>query len=212
MKMKMFRRTAVVAMAALVLTLSSCATVDTASLGQIQDNSQSIEDLQSQIIELQGQVAELQGRIDSIESVEEPEAEIQEEHTIAQNQEEVTEIIDTTDFWTIGTPGPTGNLIFQCNGIFLEMGEPLYEAPSYEEALSYCQKMEYAFRLPSVDELLAIYHQLVETEISDIDWTYYWSCETVSEESAKVVNFDTGFEGTFYKSMDFVGAIPVREI
>ncbi len=118
--------------------------------------------------------------------------------------------------WTIGEAGPNGGLVFQCDGVYLEIGEPMYETPSYEDALSWCQELTESsgitYRLPTLSELDAIYNQLVLTELAELDWTYYWSCEETEDGSVMILNFDTGFEGKFYKDMDFLSAIPVTEL
>ena len=112
--------------------------------------------------------------------------------------------------WEIGQSGPDGGLVFSCANRYLEAAEPIYDTPSYDDAVLLCQKM--SFRLPTLEELRCLYEQLVLTEISDADWTYYWSCDEADEGTVMILNFDTGFEGRFYKDMDFVSAIPVKEI
>ena len=34
----------------------------------------------------------------------------------------------------------------------------------------------------------------------------------IDEDSVMILNFDTGFEGKFYRDMDFISVIPVREL
>lgn len=111
--------------------------------------------------------------------------------------------------WTIGEIGPDGGLVFEWNGLFLETAEPVYEAGSYDEAK---ESIEEPYRLPTLDELKALFTELVEPGLLDIDWTYYWSSTEVDENSVMILNFDTGFEGKFYRDMDFVSVIPVKEI
>ncbi|MGP1508879.1 MAG: hypothetical protein ACTTJW_08420 [Sphaerochaeta sp.] len=118
--------------------------------------------------------------------------------------------------WTVGETGPEGGLVFECGGRFPETGEELYEVQSFDKAVAYCstlsEKKGVLFRLPTIEELKAVYNQLIETELSDIEWTYYWSSETFDELSIKVINFDTGFEGVFYREMDFLSVLPVTEL
>ncbi|MCF0262618.1 MAG: hypothetical protein HUK23_06880 [Sphaerochaetaceae bacterium] len=116
---------------------------------------------------------------------------------------------EPTPSYAIGDIGPNGNLVFICNDKFYEIGEPVYEVSSYEAALDYCASIDYC--LPSVEQLLCIYEQLIVTELADIDWTYYWSCEELGD-SARIVNFDTGYEGSFYKNLDLVSLLPVIEL
>ena len=111
--------------------------------------------------------------------------------------------------WTIGETGPDGGLVFECGGLFLETAEPVYEAGPYDEAKA---NIEEPYRLPTLDELKALFTELVEPGLLDIDWTYYWSSTEVDESSVMILNFDTGFEGKFYRDMDFVSVIPVKEI
>lgn len=137
-----------------------------------------------------------------------------EEQMIAQNEEVVEESSVTSAIWDIGQTGPYGNIVFECNGRYLEIAEPVYEV-DFESAVQYCTELSTGnaqYRLPEVDELLCIYGQLLEEELIDIDWTYYWSCEEVDESTVRIVNFDTGFEGSFYRDLDFISAIPVVEI
>ena len=117
--------------------------------------------------------------------------------------------------WTVGETGPYGNLIIECEGLFLEISEPLYEAESYDAALKYCKELsteEVAYRLPTVAELASIYSQILEPELAELDYTYYWSCEENEDGTVRIMNFDTGFEGSFYRDMDFVSAIAVTEL
>ena len=108
-----------------------------------------------------------------------------------------------------GDIGPGGGIVFECSGLFLETGEPIYEAGAFDEAKALVPE---PYRLPEIGELVNLFWDLVEPGLLDIDWTYYWSCTEVDEDSVMVMNFDTGFEGRFYKDMDFVSIIPVREL
>lgn len=118
--------------------------------------------------------------------------------------------------WEVGQIGPHGGLVFRCGSLFLEAADPIYEAPSYDDALKLCAQLSelnsVEFRLPTLSELKEYYDQLVVSEISDVDWTYYWSCDELDDGTVMIMNFDTGFEGKFYKDMDFVSLIPVTEI
>lgn len=119
--------------------------------------------------------------------------------------------------WTVGEIGPYGGLVFECDGVYLEMGEPFYDVSNFDASIALVAELAaesgVMYRLPTIVELTNLYDQLVLSGIDeDIEWTYYWSCEEVDEASAKVMNFDTGFEGQFYKSMDFLGVIPVVEL
>ncbi|MBO6049110.1 MAG: hypothetical protein J6P33_04965 [Spirochaetales bacterium] len=112
--------------------------------------------------------------------------------------------------WKTGEIGPDGGLVFECGPLMLEISQALYETASFEQAKKQIEEM--GFRLPTIDELKALYEQLVLTEISDLEWTYYWSCDESADGNVMIMNFDTGFEGKFYKDMDFVSAIGVKEI
>lgn len=144
--------------------------------------------------------------------VEEPvvisEPEVTEESVVASEPEIV---------WTVGETGPNGGLVFECEGRYLEMAEPFYEVSNFDASIALVAELAaesgVMYRLPTIVELTNLYDQLVLSGINeDIEWTYYWSSEEVDEASAKVMNFDTGFEGQFYKSMDFLGVIPVVEL
>ncbi|HAN43489.1 MAG TPA: hypothetical protein DCP98_08720 [Sphaerochaeta sp.] len=144
--------------------------------------------------------------------VEEPvvisEPEVTEESVVASEPEVV---------WTVGETGPNGGLVFECEGRYLEMAEPFYEVSNFDASIALVAELAaesgVMYRLPTIVELTNLYDQLVLSGINeDIEWTYYWSSEEVDEASAKVMNFDTGFEGQFYKSMDFLGVIPVVEL
>ena len=111
--------------------------------------------------------------------------------------------------WNTGDIGPDGGLVFECNGLFLETGEPIYEAGTFDVASALLKE---PYRLPEIGELVNLYWDLVEPGLLDIEWTYYWSGTEVDADSVMVMNFDTGFEGRFYKNMDFVSVIPVREL
>ena len=115
-----------------------------------------------------------------------------------------------TSKWKIGEIGPDGGLVFECGPLMLEISQALYETASFDQAKKQIEEM--GFRLPTIDELKALYEQLVLTEISDLEWTYYWSCDESADGNVLILNFDTGFEGKFYKDMDFVSAIGVKEV
>ncbi len=91
----------------------------------------------------------------------------------------------------------------------MEVGEPVYEVGPYDTAKA---ALEEPWRIPGLEELEAIYLQLVDTGLWGIDLTYFWSCDEMSDGSVGVMNFDTGFEGRFYRDMDFVSLIPVRDL
>jgi hypothetical protein len=144
--------------------------------------------------------------------VEEPvvisEPEVAEESVVASEPEVV---------WTVGETGPNDGLVFECEGRYLEMAEPFYEVSNFDASIALVAELAaesgVMYRLPTIVELTNLYDQLVLSGINeDIEWTYYWSSEEVDEASAKVMNFDTGFECQFYKSMDFLGVIPVVEL
>lgn len=136
-------------------------------------------------------------------------------------REEVPQVIpeetepQTVPEWQTGEIGPHGKPVFECEGRYLEISEPLYEVQSYESAEEYCKELsseELSYRLPTVAELAGILQQLVEKELVELDFTYYWSSEENEDGTVKILNFDTGFEGSFYKDMDFVSAIAVTEL
>lgn len=130
---------------------------------------------------------------------------------------------DTTDDKPLiepGTAGQAGGVVFTYEGANLEEFVVDTDGMSYEEALTISQNCtmitnneSYSrWRLPSVDELLAIYSQLFETGLVEFEETYYWAASTKDSDTAPVVYFGTGFETDFYKDMDFVGLIVVRDI
>ena len=117
--------------------------------------------------------------------------------------------------WQIGEAGPYGNPVFECEGRYLEISQPMYEAESYDSALEYCAELssdEASYRLPTIAELISIYTQLLESELVELDYTYYWSSEENEDGTVKIMNFDTGFEGSFFRDMDFVSVIAVTQL
>lgn len=130
---------------------------------------------------------------------------------------------DTTDNKPLiepGTAGQAGGVVFTYEGANLEEFVVDTDGMSYEEALTISQNCTMitnnesysGWRLPSADELLAIYSQLFETGLVEFEETYYWAASTKDSDTAPVVYFGTGFETDFYKDMDFVGLIVVRDI
>lgn len=119
-----------------------------------------------------------------------------------------------------GTPGQAGGVVFVYNEANLEEFVIDTDGMSYAEALTISQNCtmitnneSYSdWRLPSTDELLAIYSQLFETGLVEFEETYYWAASTEDSDTAPVVYFGTGFETEFYKDMDFVGLIVVRNV
>ena len=112
--------------------------------------------------------------------------------------------------WKSGDIGPDGGLVFESGNLSLETSQAIYDCASYDQAKKQIEGL--GFRLPTLEELKALYEQLVLTEKSDFDWTYYWSCDEFNDGNVMILNFDTGFEGKFYKDMDFVSAIGVKEV
>ena len=112
--------------------------------------------------------------------------------------------------WKSGDIGPDGGLVFECNSMSFETSQAIYDCPSYDQAKKQIEGL--GFRLPTLEELKALYEQLVLTEKSDYEWTYYWSCDEFNDGNVMILNFDTGFEGKFYKDLDFVSAIGVKEV
>ena len=111
--------------------------------------------------------------------------------------------------WSSGDIGPDGGLVFEWDGALMEVGEPVYEAGEYDDVKA---GLEEPWRIPSLIELESIYAQLVETGLWSIDLTYFWSSDEMEDGSVGVMNFDTGFEGRFYRDMDFVSLIPVKDL
>lgn len=119
-----------------------------------------------------------------------------------------------------GEAGPSGGTVFNNAGKSLEAFVLDVDGKTYEEALTMAQNFAIItktnafsrWRLPTKDELLAIYHQLFETYLAEFEETYYWADAPQDSQSAPVLYFGTGFESDFYKDMDFVGVMVVREL
>lgn len=119
-----------------------------------------------------------------------------------------------------GEAGPSGGTVFNNAGKSLEAFVLDVDGKTYEEALTMAQNFAIitktnvfsGWRLPTKDELLAIYHQLFETYLAEFEETYYWAGAPQDSQSAPVLYFGTGFESDFYKDMDFVGVMVVREL
>ena len=195
---------------ALILALASCTTTTPMALK---------EDIPS--------TAQLTSQPDIVEDSNE--ADTANENTKVEELEEIetTEssepMEDTTDDKPLiepGTAGQAGGVVFTYEGANLEEFVVDTDGMSYEEALTISQNCTMitnnesysGWRLPSVDELLAIYTQLFETGLVEFEETYYWAASTKDSDTAPVVYFGTGFETDFYKDMDFVGLIVVRDI
>lgn len=195
---------------ALILALASCTTTTPMALQ---------EDIPS--------TAQLTSQPDIVEDSNE--ADTANENTKVEELEEIetTEpsepIENTTDDKPLiepGTAGQAGGVVFTYEGANLEEFVVDTDGMSYEEALTISQNCTMitnnesysVWRLPSVDELLAIYSQLFETGLVEFEETYYWAASTKDSDTAPVVYFGTGFETDFYKYMDFVGLIVVRDI
>lgn len=195
---------------ALILALASCTTTTPMALQ---------EDIPS--------TAQLTSQPDIVEDSNE--ADTANENTKVEELEEIetTEpsepIENTTDNKPLiepGTAGQAGGVVFTYEGANLEEFVVDTDGMSYEEALTISQNCTMitnnesysGWRLPSVDELLAIYSQLFETGLVEFEETYYWAASTKDSDTAPVVYFGTGFETDFYKDMDFVGLIVVRDI
>lgn len=195
---------------ALILALASCTTTTPMALQ---------EDIPS--------TAQLTSQPDIVEDSNE--ADTANENTKVEELEEIETtkpsepIENTTDDKPLiepGTAGQAGGVVFTYEGANLEEFVVDTDGMSYEEALTISQNCtmitnneSYSdWRLPSVDELLAIYSQLFETGLVEFEETYYWAASTKDSDTAPVVYFGTGFETDFYKDMDFVGLIVVRDI
>jgi len=141
-----------------------------------------------------------------------PATEIVEAKAVEEEKEEPTLIKP-------GTVGQSGGTIFNCNDLNLEMLVVDIDGMTYQEALTVAQnykiiansKIISSWRLPSKNELKAIYEQLYENNLAEIEETYYWAMSK-EELTAPVLYFGTGFDSEFFQDMDFVGVILVREI
>lgn len=195
---------------ALILALASCTTTTPMALQ---------EDIPS--------TAQLTSQPDIVEDSNE--ADTANENTKVEELEEIETIEpsepieNTTDDKPLiepGTAGQAGGVVFTYEGANLEEFVVDTDGMSYEEALTISQNCTMitsnesysGWRLPSVDELLAIYTQLFETGLVEFEETYYWAASTKDSDTAPVVYFGTGFETDFYNDMDFVGLIVVRDI
>ena len=192
-----------IAALALIFALTSCQTAKVAQEPQVVETILRIE-----IVDVPAEkpASEEPALVEEPVVISEPE--FAEESVVASEPEVV---------WTVGETGPNGGLVFECEGRYLEMAEPFYEVSNFDASIALIAELAsesgVMYRLPTIAELSCLYEQLVLSGINeDIEWTYYWSSEEVDEASAKVMNFDTGFEGQFYKSLDFLGAIPVVEL
>lgn len=194
----------------LTLALASCTT--TAPIGMqeaIPSTSQTIS---------QPDVAENSNETDT--SNDNAELEEVEEIGAIETIEPMEETTEDTPLIEPGTAGPAGGVVFNHDGANLEEFVVDTDGMGYEEALTISQNCtmitkneSYAgWRLPSVDELLAIYSQLFETGLVEFEETYYWAASAQDTDTAPVVYFGTGFETEFYKDMDFVGLIVVRDV
>jgi len=190
-------KTITVFLIALTLALSSCATT-TPTMEEV-------------IIESPNPQTDVQ---------EAPQQETPDESIEMTVEESVEEAPTLQDLMEPGTQGPAGGVVFNCNGTNLEEFVVDTDGMDYAEALTISQNCTMitnnesysGWRLPSVDELLAIYSQLFETGLVEFEETYYWAASTEDSDTAPVVYFGTGFETEFYKDMDFVGLIVVRNV
>lgn len=195
---------------ALILALASCTTTTPMALQEdIPSTAQPTS--QPDILETsnEGDTANENTKVEELEEIE--------------TTKPIEPMEDTTDDKPLiepGTAGQAGGVVFTYEGANLEEFVVDTDGMSYEEALTISQNCTMitnnesysGWRLPSVDELLAIYSQLFETGLVEFEETYYWAASTKDSDTAPVVYFGTGFETDFYKDMDFVGLIVVRDI
>lgn len=195
---------------ALILALASCTTTTPMALQEdIPSTAQPIS--QPDIVEDSNE-ADTANENTEVEELEEIET--------TEPSEPMETITDDKPLIEPGTAGQAGGVVFTYEGANLEEFVVDTDGMSYEEALTISQNCtmitnneSYSdWRLPSVDELLAIYSQLFETDLVEFEETYYWAASTKDSDTAPVVYFGTGFETDFYKDMDFVGLIVVRDI
>mgnify|MGYP007106305015 FL=1 len=195
---------------ALILALASCTTTTPMAL---QEDIPSTAQLTSQpdIVEdsNEADTANENTKVEELEEIETTEP-----------SEPIENATDDKPLIEPGTAGQAGGVVFTYEGANLEEFVVDTDGMSYEEALTISQNCTMitknesysGWRLPSVDELLAIYSQLFETGLVEFEETYYWAASTKDSDTAPVVYFGTGFETDFYKDMDFVGLIVVRDI
>lgn len=195
---------------ALILALASCTTTTPMALQEdIPSTAQPIS--QPDIVEDSNE-ADTANENTEVEELEEIET--------TEPSEPIENTTDDKPLIEPGTAGQAGGVVFTCEGANLEEFVVDTDGMSYEEALTISQNCTMitnnesysSWRLPSVDELLAIYTQLFETGLVEFEETYYWAASTKDSDTAPVVYFGTGFETDFYKDMDFVGLIVVRDI
>lgn len=195
---------------ALILALASCTTTTPMALQEdIPSTAQPIS--QPDIVEDSNE-ADTANENTEVEELEEIET--------TEPSEPIENTTDDKPLIEPGTAGQAGGVVFTYEGANLEEFVVDTDGMSYEEALTISQNCTMitnnesysSWRLPSVDELLAIYTQLFETGLVEFEETYYWAASTKDSDTAPVVYFGTGFETDFYKDMDFVGLIVVRDI
>lgn len=195
---------------ALILALASCTTTtpmalqkDIPSTAQLTSQPDIVEDSN------EADTANENTKVEELEEIETTEP-----------SEPIENTTDDKPLIEPGTAGQAGGVVFTYEGANLEEFVVDTDGMSYEEALTISQNCTMitnnesysSWRLPSVDELLAIYTQLFETGLVEFEETYYWAASTKDSDTAPVVYFGTGFETDFYKDMDFVGLIVVRDI
>lgn len=195
---------------ALILALASCTTTTPMALQEdIPSTAQPTS--QPDIVETSNE-ADTANENTKVEELEEIET--------TEPSEPIENTTDDKPLIEPGTAGQAGGVVFTYEGANLEEFVVDTDGMSYEEALTISQNCTMitnnesysVWRLPSVDELLAIYTQLFETGLVEFEETYYWAASTKDSDTAPVVYFGTGFETDFYKDMDFVGLIVVRDI
>ncbi len=217
-------KTITVFLIALTLSLSSCTTTNPSMEEAVIESSNPQATAETILEDMQDNIQmDSQKDIPTIPQPDVPETSQQEtpDESVDMSVEESTEEVSTPkDLIEPGTSGQAGGVIFNCNGTNLEEFVIDTDGMGYTEALTISQNCTMitnneaysGWRLPSIEELLAMYSQLFETGLVEFEETYYWAASTEDSDTAPVVYFGTGFETEFYKDMDFVGLIVVRDI
>jgi len=97
----------------------------------------------------------------------------------------------------VDTTGPVPQkLTFEFEGHTIEVAEKDFPKPmNWDDAMAACQNLGSGWRLPSIDELRAMYEQLYLKGNNNLQSTWYWSSSEVDEYAAWYFDFEELVDG-----------------
>jgi len=116
-------------------------------------------------------------------------------------------------FVWVATPSMAQKLTFEFEGETIEVAKKDFPKPmNWDDAKKACENLGNGWRLPSIEELKAMYEQLHKQGKGNFQNTWYWSSSQDNSGDAFFVNFYFGYDCSLYNRFDDYHARAVRTL